>query len=139
MIELNNWKVKVYTISKSGEFDHPDYYLNVVRQLPNWLEMKNSFNSEKSGIAFLILHDGSGGIFSLVNWLVGQNMLHTNIYLSEPDKSPDFELISEDGLAPCIWELEVINHERISWMENILKAKNPNFPKYLNDVVNTEI
>jgi len=140
LIEIRDWKVKIYTISKIGDFDHPDFYNNVLNQLPVWLETKNSFDSSNDKIAFLILHSGTEGIFSLINWWVGKNMLNTNIFLTNPEGPNQFLKISGDGLAPCVWELEIINHERISWTNNILKQKvNPNYDNYLADALNTEI
>ncbi len=65
-------------------------------------------------------------------------MLNTNIFLTRPEKPNDFTKISGDGIVPCIWELEIINHERISWINNILKNEtNPKFKNYLKDVINT--
>ena len=60
--------------------------------------------------------------------------------MTYPEKPNEFERISGDGLAPCIWQLEIINHERISWTKNILKQNfNPNFEKYLDDTIDKEI
>jgi hypothetical protein len=140
LVEIKDWKVKIYTISKIGDFDHPLFYKNVLNQLPEWLESKNSFDSSNDKIAFLILHSGTEGIFSLINWWVGKNMLNTNIFMTNPKQPNEFSKISGDGLAPCVWELEIINHERISWTNNILKQiVNPNYDNYLNDVINKEI
>ena len=140
LIEIGDWKVKVYTISKIGDFDHSHFYNNVLSQLSVWLETKNSFDSSNDKIAFLILHSGTEGIFSLINWWVGKNMLNTNIFMTNPERPNEFSKISGDGLAPCVWELEIINHERISWTNNILKqVVNPNYDNYLSDVINTEI
>lgn len=66
-------------------------------------------------------------------------MLNTNIFMTNPEIPHQFKKISGDGLAPCIWELEIINHERISWTSNVLKQHNPNYEKYLNDTINIEI
>lgn len=67
-------------------------------------------------------------------------MLNTHIFITNYDAISEFKKISGDGLAPCIWELEIINHERISWITNILKQHiSPNYKYYLNDVINTEI
>ena len=102
--------------------------------------MKNGFDSSNDKIAFLILHSGTEGIFSLINWWVGKNMLNTNIFITKPEGPADFTKISGDGLAPCIWELEVINHERISWTNNTLKQQDDaRFERYLNDVISIEI
>ena len=140
LLEINDWKVKVYTISKAESFDHPDFYRDVINELPTWLEMKNGFDSSNDKIAFLILHSGTEGIFSLINWWVGKNMLNTNIFITKAEAPADFTKISGDGLAPCIWEFEVINHERISWTNNTLKQQDDaRFERYLNDVISIEI
>lgn len=140
LVKIDTWQVKIYTISKIGEFDHPIFYKNVLDQLPKWLKQENSFDASNDKIAFLILHSGNEGIFSLINWWVGKSMLNTNILITNPKEPSKFEKISGDGLAPCVWELEIINHERISWTNNILKQiVNPNYDKYLNDVINKEI
>lgn len=140
LVKIDNWQVKVYTISKIGEFDHPVLYKNVIDQLPKWLKQENSFDATNDKIAFLILHSGTEGIFSLINWWVGKNMLNTNIFMTTLNKPDEFKKISGDGLAPCIWELEIINHERISWTKNILKQNTkPQYRAYLNDIISVEI
>jgi len=140
LIEINDWKIKIYTISKTGEFNHPIFYRNVIEELPKWLKLKNSFDSTNDKIAFLILHSGTEGIFSLINWWVGKNMLNINIFMTNLEKQNEFIKISGDGLAPCIWELEIINHERISWTNNILKKEPyPKYENYLKDVISKEI
>ncbi|MEO9510504.1 MAG: hypothetical protein ABJN84_16905 [Flavobacteriaceae bacterium] len=140
LIGINDWKVKIYTISKTGEFNHSVFYQSVINQLPNWLKLENGFDSSNDKIAFLILHSGTEGIFSLINWWVGQNMLNTNIFMTNPEIPSAFTKISGKGLAPCVWELEIINHERVSWTKNILKQMtNPNYNQYLKDVINIEL
>ena len=99
--------------------------------------MENSFNANHDSIAFLILHEGTEGIFSLINWWVGQNRLNTNIYITEHHQLDTFKKISGDGLAPCIWELEIINHERLTWINEVLKlTPQPNFKRYLDTTIN---
>ena len=140
LIEINGWKIKIYTISKNGDFNHKIFYQNVLKELPEWLMIDNGFDASNDKVAFLILHSGTEGIFSLINWWVGKNMLNTNIFITDPEKPNEFEKLSGNGLAPCIWELEIINHERISWLNNILKKEpNSNFKRYLEDVINIEI
>lgn len=79
-------------------------------------------------------------MFSIINWWIDQHMLNSHKFLSEHENLNEFNLISGDGLAPCIWELEVINHERNSWIKNILKqAANPNFEAYLTDSITLEL
>ena len=140
LIKIGGWKIKVYTISKTDSFNHPEFYKNAKAEIPQWIAQKNGFDSSNDKIAFLILHSGSEGIFSLINWWVGKNMLNTNIYLSRPEEPISFNKISGNGLAPCIWDLEIINHERVSWTENVLKKGiRADYEKYLKDVINLEL
>lgn len=140
VINVKNWKIKVYTISKSKHFLYLGFYQQVKSKVPEWLLLENKFNSNHDKIGFLILHGGTEGIFSLINWWVGKNMLNTHIFLTDYDNLKAFKKISGDGLAPCVWELEIINHERISWIENVLKqGSNPKFEDYLNDTICIEI
>ena len=140
LIKINDWKIKVYTISKVREFNHDTFYQNALKELPEWLKIDNGFDSSNDKIAFLILHSGKEGIFSLINWWVGKNMLNTNIFMTDPKTPDNFKKISGNGLAPCIWELEIINHERESWTSNILKKEpKPQFENYLKDVINKEV
>ena len=133
VIEVNDWKIKVYTISKTEEFSHDKFYKNVQFKLFDWLQTDNGFNNENDKIGFLILHAGTEGIFSLINWWVGSNMLNTLIYLSEYSSPTNFKKISGHGLAPCIWELEIINHERKMWTDCVLKkVPEPDLKTYLN-------
>ena len=140
LIDVGDWKVKVYTISGSGPFDHPIFYQNVVTRLPSWLEMENGFEATNYKVAFLILHPGAEGIFSLINWWLAGNMRNTNIFITDPEKPDAFEKISGNGLASCQWELEIIYHESDSWTKNVLKkGESPDFESYLQDILNTEL
>ncbi|MEM1001975.1 MAG: hypothetical protein AAGH46_04930 [Bacteroidota bacterium] len=140
LISINDWKIKVYTISKNKNFNQPIFYKNVLEKLPEWLLMENSFNATNDKIGFLILHEGTEGLFSLINWWVGKNMLNTHIFLTDLKHLNKFKTLSGDGLAPCIWELEIINHERLSWIANVLKMdKNPDYIKYIADTLDCEM
>ena len=101
-ITVNKWNIKIYTISKQGEFNQPEFYTAVKNTLTQWLSLKNSFNSANDEIGFLIPHSGGEGSLSIVNWWVGQNMLNTTIYFSEINSPNNFKKNSGDGLAPCI-------------------------------------
>ncbi len=135
--ETDGWTIKIYTIAKLGEFNHPEVYANAKAQLPTWLKLTNGFNSGHNNIGFLILHAGTEGVFSIINWWIGNNMLNTNIYKTDFETQDQFEKISGNGLAPCVWELEVINHERVAWTNHILKkAPQPDYKTYLNTTFN---
>ena len=135
VLDIDEWKVKVYTISKGSQIIDESHLIILSKHLVDWLKMKNSFNAEHDYHAFVIVHFGTEGIFTLVNWWVDKYMLNTHIFFSEHDDRGTFRLISGDGLAPCIWEMEVIIHERESWTKQVLKSKQPDFRAYLRDKI----
>ncbi|MEM6397400.1 MAG: hypothetical protein AAF741_13715 [Bacteroidota bacterium] len=129
--KTGGWTIKIYTISKQGDFNQFDIYERAKKELPKWLSLKNGFDDDHYHIGFLIVHAGTEGVFSIINWWVGTNMLNTHIFITPYDQSGSFKKISGTGLAPCIWELEVINHERVTWTEKVPKKEKPDFKGYL--------
>ena len=138
LISVGPWHVKCYTISKHDEFRSEVIYNQSLNNLTEWLQEMNSFDPRHNHMAFLIVHEGTEGVFSLINTWVGSNMLQTHIYISSYEDPGDTKKISGDGLFACIWELEIINHERLSWVENILKKSEPDFSSYLKDIFSKE-
>lgn len=135
---IEDWAIKVYTIAKDTNLMELGNFDAINSELPNWLNLKNSFNSTTDKIGFLIIHFGIEGIFSIINWWVGQNMLNSNVFFSTYSNPSIIKRISGDGLVACIWELEIINFEKNSWTENVLKKfPNPNFDKYKDDNFST--
>ena len=130
-----NWKLKVYFIHDVNG-DLSSHYDRVKPLIPAWLGMENDFNSDHSFIGFLILHHGREGIFYLINWWVGENMLHGQVFFTSHDDPTQFKHISGSGLIACVWEMEVMNHERIAWSVHVFKADKPNYLYYLNDQLN---
>ncbi|MEM8584816.1 MAG: hypothetical protein AAGF87_11130, partial [Bacteroidota bacterium] len=130
----DDWWIKIYTIAKQGDFDQFGIYGHAKDKLPTWLAMENSFDASHDHMAFLIVHAGTEGVFSIINWWVGTNMLNTHVFITEYENPSQFRKISGDGLAPCIWEMEVINHERIAWTEQVLKKSEPDYQTYLNSI-----
>ncbi len=132
LLKVNDWFIKVYTITKHDTFNDAKFYEDVKLQIPKWITLKNGFNHNHNNIGFLILHRGTEGIFSLINWWIGDNMLNTHIFKTDYNQPISFDKISGDGLAPCVWELEIINHERVAWTNHVLKkAPQPDFESYL--------
>jgi hypothetical protein len=138
LIQQNGWRIKTYIISKNGDDENPVFYKHVLANLPVWLNLKNGFNDVHEHLGFLVLHLGTEGIFSIINWWVGANMLNTHVFLTKYDQLDSFQLISGKGLAPCVWELEIINYERIALMRHMLKPDKPHTEGYLSDIIAKE-
>lgn len=140
VVLMDNWRIKTYTISEHAKFKAEASYQNALFKLPTWLGQLNSFDPSHEHIAFLILHEGNEGVFSLISTWVGNNMLQSHVYISKYNDLNNFQLISGDGLFACVWELEIINHERNAWIEHILKKdENRDYNTYLQDILNTTV
>lgn len=133
---LGAWTVKIYTIAKEDHYMAQAHYETAKQQLPVWLALKNGFNDDHHHCAFLIVHQGKEGVFAIVNWWVDEEMLNTHVFLSDIKEPANFQRISGGGLAPCIWELEVINYERSAWMKYVLQPDVPDFERYWKDQYN---
>lgn len=126
--------VKVYTITNRKKFEADITYKKSLELLPKWVE-----NIKKSSIpthrnAFLMIHEAREGTLILLCWWTGENMLETNIYYADFKNPSEINpSIYKEKQLVCIWELEIVWHERKAWIQHVLSnAENPDFVSYQN-------
>ncbi len=140
LCETGEWKIKIYSISVLNERVSPEAILQVKELIPGWLENSSIHELDNYKIATVIVHEGKEGIFALINWWVGENMLQHYVYFAGYDKPYDFKLFSDKGISYCVWELAVIWHERNAWVKHVLKKEGkPDFEAYLSSVINEDV
>ena len=67
-------------------------------------------------------------------------MLQTHVYFCDHNDQGNYRKISGDGLFACVWELEIMMHEKRLWVDHVLKRPNsPDFEGYLNGIMNKKI
>lgn len=135
-VEVNNWVVKIYTITNQSSFGSNVTVKLVESHLPNWLNEIDKSKLPTYKQAFLIIHEAREGVWILLNWWTGGEMIETKVYFSNfktPNKISNSP--HNTNALICVWELEVFAHERKAWIKHILKkAKNPDFYNYKLDV-----
>ncbi len=137
IINVNDWSVKVYAITYQDKFESNEVLDNAILNLPKWLGKSILLGLETYKTAFLIVHEGRDGVWSLLNWWLGENMLQSVTFYTSFDDAMQFEETPKEGGMACVWEMEVINFERERWIEHILKkAEKPDFTGYLNENLN---
>jgi hypothetical protein len=137
LADAGGWDVKVYTITCQDVFASHEALDNAVANLPKWLEKAQALDFETYKIAFLIVHEGRDGIWSILFWWIGENMLQSVTFSSHPDKPREFTQTPKEGGMVCVWEIEVINFERLKWVEHILRQPDsPDFSGYLSQQLN---
>ena len=85
------------------------------------------------GLAVVILHLGDDGIYLVVqSWAKDfQSRLSIFSGMDVDDLRP-----APIGVAPCVWELEVLSHERAAYVNHILNAE-VDVESWLDDCLDT--
>lgn len=136
---VNSWNIKIYSISYQEKFKSAAVLHFAVSKLPEWLQKTKLLGLETYKIAFLIIHEGRDGVWTLFNWWIGENMVQSITFYTSFDDLTIFEETPQTGGMACVWELEVINFERNMWIEYVLKkAEKPDFTGYLDQQLNSE-
>jgi hypothetical protein len=136
---VDNWKIKIYSISLNHEFVSDNNIENAKKNIAFWLKKAELNELETYKIATLILHEGKEGCFAIINWWIDDNMLQQYIYLSKSQTPTVYTLYSNTGIITCVWELTVIWFERNAWVKHVLAGNNkPDFESYLNEQLNQD-
>ena len=77
--------------------------------------------------------EGREGMWMLLNWWTGGEMLQTHVYFCGYPREAQIQRASHEGGLICVWELEVVLHERKAWIKHALQ-KEPDRDAYLEDI-----
>lgn len=140
MVTVDGWNVKVYQITYRLQFESEEVLNKAILNLPEWLEKSKTLGRETYRTAFLIVHEGRDGVWTLLNWWTGGEMLHSITFYTDYSKPKDFQMLPKEGFMACVWEMAVTSFEREMWIEHILKkAANPDFTAYFEAHLNDEV
>jgi len=146
LVELNQlakverWDVKVYTITNRPAFESINVLENALANLPKWLARSRELEFPTYDQAFLIVHEGRDGVWTLINWWTGGEMLKSKTFFTDFDKPDEFEEVPRDGFMACVWELAVISFERSMWVECVLeRSANPDLTGYSQRQLNQSV
>ncbi|MEL7268195.1 MAG: hypothetical protein AAGL34_01325 [Bacteroidota bacterium] len=136
-MNVQDWTVKVYTISNRTQFESVTILNHCAKHLPVWLKRIEHSTLPTYKHAFLIVHEAREGVWILLNWWTGGEMIETKVFFANYD-TPDIITDSpyNTNNLLCVWELEVFAHERASWIQHVLsKAEAPDYEAYKNDTL----
>ena len=129
--ELGGWRLKVYGICADGrELTTPtiDAALAFAENNVPWPEQESRFG-------FATLHFGEHAVWLLVDLWVDDILRHF-LFRAPLDHPEQFAPGPADGTMACVWELNVLNHERSSWIEHVLsRPEQPDYQVYLQDFI----
>ena len=122
--DVEGWQLKLYGIAPNGEEPRPEF-VEATRDLAATVLPQPPEGDDHYGVGFAIAHDARFVGIALVYWWKSENELHQRIYVS-PKEDPTAWTHVENQPAGCVWELEVVNFERLAWLEDVLS--NPDGP-----------
>jgi hypothetical protein len=115
--------LKLYTISAKAEpVDHGPY-------LERLTDIKRQKKISSSIPAFAIFHDGATMQYLVVGWWMNENELFISVSVREEAGWVE----APDKYSFCIWDLEIIWHERNSFIRHMYSG-NPNIEAYRKDL-----
>lgn len=137
--EIENWTIKIYSISVYHEFVSSEHISEAINVLRPCLRRSADYGLATYQIATLIIHEYAGGCFVVINWWTDENMLQNVVYLKRNDQS-EFTLFSENGVCTCGWEMTIWWHERNACVDHVLmKNQQPDFRAYLEEHFNADV
>ncbi|OLT26506.1 hypothetical protein BJF83_21090 [Nocardiopsis sp. CNR-923] len=107
--EISGHLVKVYALEAPGRTVTEQDEAEAVRIAEGHLALGAARGS--LGLAVLIVHAGGDGDYVLVHTWIEGNLSDLGIFTG-PAERPDLLRPARAGLAPCVWEAEVLAHER---------------------------
>ncbi len=135
---VGDWTLKLYCITANPNFALTEALFSAIEKSEAWLKEFSDASLPTHRNAFLVLHEATDGVWLLLNWWTGKEMLRTATFYASAEEPVAFKLQDRVGSMACVWEMEVIDHERRAWIEHILKRpENPDFDAYLADQLNT--
>jgi hypothetical protein len=128
--DVEGWQVKLYGIAVNGQEPRPEF-VAATRDLAAQVLPQPPSGEDHYGVGFAIAHDARAVGIALVYWWKSENELHQRIYVSPKDDPTAFTAV-ENQPAGCVWELEVVNFERLAWLEDVLSnPAGPDIDSYL--------
>lgn len=133
---IGDWSIKVYTITLNEHFSSPKIQNTVMNSLDILLRKPKASVLPVHHNAFLIMHEAREGVWVLFSWWTGGEMLETEVRFVSFEQPTLLKPTPHDGHLICVWELEVVQHERAAWINYVLmNPRQPDFLKYQTDTL----
>jgi hypothetical protein len=130
ILEVAGWRLKQYVMTVTPE-DVPDPRLLIAAAAMAAAALPAAVATH--GVGFLLAHQARPACFVLLDWWQDGYDLKQRYYTSSLDHPDDLVEDSGDAVG-CVWELEVLLHERAAWIDHVLNGEVDDFQAYLQDV-----
>ncbi|MCG8435285.1 MAG: hypothetical protein MJA83_14770 [Gammaproteobacteria bacterium] len=137
--EFDGWRVKVYGLSATDKLPGDDELQAALAVADTHLP-RPAVTGDRYGLAILIVHRGREGLFVILNWWLGQNMLTHRAFFAPYSTPIALKEIARDDPAYCVWEMGVLQIERQAWIDCVLaNPDGPDIEAYYARTADTEV
>ncbi|MCB9844801.1 MAG: hypothetical protein H6811_02280 [Phycisphaeraceae bacterium] len=126
---LGGRRIKVYEITRRGERLRPFDFESGIRLAQIDIQRAPA-DAASPPVGFMILHQGAGWNYVVLGTWINENELATRIWRS-PRESDEWHPAESRG-SFCVWDLEVMWHERNTYVRHVLR-EDPNLGAYMGD------
>jgi len=136
---INDHHVKRYHIARDGKPIEPELEAAAYAMVPDMLAPLDG----TPPAAFTVLFRTRTGLhLNVYSWywdnvLYGKFAVGGAPILGSPDEDPGHLVPLELQLIGCVYELDVVVHERSAWIRHMLMTQAPDMDAYLGDVLPT--
>lgn len=85
------------------------------------------------GVGYVVIHRARPANFVLIDWWEREVDLRQRYFRSEHTAPGTLEEMPAEVVG-CVWELEILLHERDAWISSVLNLSVPDYDGYLADV-----
>ena len=121
--EVSGWRLKVYSVVVDGSPPEWGVFEPTVAFVEAALPSP-AVAAGRAGLGFLIAHTGRGMWYTVLCWWDRENELPIRVWVAEQDGGPPRWRPARGSESVCVWDLDVIWHERQAWVRTLL-AKHP--------------
>jgi hypothetical protein len=116
--ELNQWRVKVYSISEDGPEIDWAWFDPGVEMALGVLPVV-AVDRGRPGAAIMIAHDARVGSYVVLGWWDRENELPVRVFVRAPGDHT--WRAADDDQSFCVWDMYVLWHERNTYVRTLLR------------------
>jgi hypothetical protein len=128
---IGTWRLKAYGIAYDASAPR-EALVVAARDAIEAALPDTTADGHDHGVGWVTVHDARDGVFVLLDWWGGENMLYQRLWHG-PGETP-VTLTAGDLESPvlCVWELAVAAAERQAWIDCVLaNPAGPDLERYL--------
>lgn len=132
MIPYTPRRIRFHGVRQAGDWQLKLYSVTVDGSPPEWRVFEPAVNLAtdglpspakapgRPGLGFLIAHAGRGAWYTVLCWWDRENELPIRVWVADQDSEAPRWRPARDSESVCVWDLEIIWHEREAWVRTLL-------------------